>query len=312
MTGEEPSSAKRSTGRGSNPPDPQPPQSRQPADSPAARFAARLRELRGEAGSPTFRQLAKATHYSASTLAEATVGRRLPSEPVVKAFVIACGADPEQWLAELREAARAVRAEAAAPRPDEPPGQDAEPPANARRERRWPAALLAVGLVVGFGAGFGVFEALAPGRDALQAGASATAVTTFSVSPAPTSAHAVDGDDPTAAGCAKDAVLVDKQAVMRGSVQIGALELEYSAFCDAGWTRIFLYPGQPVMLGYVQIQADDGRSSAFEDPLVRQISVYTNVIVRAAGGCLSGRAVFYETGEPPATASIACQAPSAR
>ena len=45
-------------------------------DGPLAQFAGRLRGLRAAAGSPTYRQLASATNFSAATLARAASGRR--------------------------------------------------------------------------------------------------------------------------------------------------------------------------------------------------------------------------------------------
>ncbi|MDH6133325.1 transcriptional regulator with XRE-family HTH domain [Kitasatospora sp. MAA4] len=72
----------------------------QPLDAgagPLAVFALDLRELRRQAGSPPYRQLAARINYSASTLAEACAGRRLPSEAVLAAFVTACGGDAVEW-----------------------------------------------------------------------------------------------------------------------------------------------------------------------------------------------------------------------
>ncbi|MDH6574901.1 helix-turn-helix domain-containing protein [Kitasatospora sp. MAP5-34] len=72
----------------------------QPLDAdegPLALFALDLRELRRQAGSPPYRRLATRINYSASTLAEAAAGRRLPSEAVLAAFVTACGGDPVEW-----------------------------------------------------------------------------------------------------------------------------------------------------------------------------------------------------------------------
>ncbi|MFJ2582399.1 helix-turn-helix domain-containing protein [Kitasatospora aureofaciens] len=66
-------------------------------DGPLVLFALELRELRRQAGSPPYRQLAARTNYSASTLAEAAAGRRLPSDGVLAAFVTACGGDPVEW-----------------------------------------------------------------------------------------------------------------------------------------------------------------------------------------------------------------------
>ncbi len=64
-------------------------------------LAVRLRQLRKEAGAPTYRQMAARVHYSPSTLAAAAAGKRLPSREVVAAYVSACGAEPEPWLLDL-------------------------------------------------------------------------------------------------------------------------------------------------------------------------------------------------------------------
>ncbi|MEU6404881.1 hypothetical protein [Streptomyces sp. NPDC046985] len=60
-------------------------------------FAADLRKLREKAGAPPYRKLARAAHYSSTTLADAASGRKLPSLPVTLAYVRACGGDPADW-----------------------------------------------------------------------------------------------------------------------------------------------------------------------------------------------------------------------
>ncbi len=75
---------------------------------PVERLASQLRELRADAGSPGYRELAERTGYSISTLANAAGGRHLPSLPVVLAFVRACGGDPAEWEQRWRRAARQV------------------------------------------------------------------------------------------------------------------------------------------------------------------------------------------------------------
>ncbi|MEU6548723.1 WD40 repeat domain-containing protein [Streptomyces sp. NPDC046915] len=92
-------------------------------DGPLLRLAAGLRRLRREAGNPTYRELAKTAHYSASTLSAAAAGRQLPSLAVVVAFARACGADPAVWEEHWRVAAE----EAAAGDGDGTPGPDAAP-----------------------------------------------------------------------------------------------------------------------------------------------------------------------------------------
>jgi hypothetical protein len=68
-----------------------------PGDDPVTVFARDLRKLRVDAGSPTYRELGRRTHYSASTLAEAASGRRLPSLAATLAYVRGCGGDPGEW-----------------------------------------------------------------------------------------------------------------------------------------------------------------------------------------------------------------------
>jgi WD40 repeat protein len=92
-----------------------------PTVGPVAQFAAELRKLRSEAGSPTYRVMAQRTGQGASTLSQAAAGDRLPTLPVMLAYVRACGGDPEQWETRWRETAAEAAAE---PRADE----DAEAP----------------------------------------------------------------------------------------------------------------------------------------------------------------------------------------
>ncbi len=68
-----------------------------PAEDELIRFAADLRVLREDAGTPTYRQLSARAHYSAAALSEAASGRKLPSLPVTLAYVRACDGDPAEW-----------------------------------------------------------------------------------------------------------------------------------------------------------------------------------------------------------------------
>ena len=62
-----------------------------------ADFASRLRRLRIEAGSPTYRDMARSAMYSASVLSSAANGHRLPTLQVALAYVAACDGDREEW-----------------------------------------------------------------------------------------------------------------------------------------------------------------------------------------------------------------------
>jgi len=63
------------------------------------RFAWQLRQLRERAGSPGYRALARRAHYSASTLAEAAKGDRLPSLDVTRSTPDAPWAASVDWTA---------------------------------------------------------------------------------------------------------------------------------------------------------------------------------------------------------------------
>jgi hypothetical protein len=119
--------------------------------------------------------------------------------------------------------------------------------------------------------------------------------------------NASDGADPAVAGCTGDGRLAAVSPMLLDGRRIGALELRYSTRCAAGWARIYLYLGEPSMLGEVRVKAPDGRMAAFAYPLVNQVAVYTDVITPGSGHCLSANAVFYPPGRASVTASITCQ-----
>lgn len=66
-------------------------------DSPLLLFAADLRQLRANAGRPSYRELSRRAHFSPSTLSDAAGGRKLPGLDVTLAYVRACGGDGEAW-----------------------------------------------------------------------------------------------------------------------------------------------------------------------------------------------------------------------
>ncbi|GHH41933.1 nSTAND1 domain-containing NTPase [Lentzea cavernae] len=82
---------------------PRPEKPLDPFAGPVEQFAFDLRKLREKAGSPGYRELGRLSHYSASTLADAARGQRLPSLAVALAFVRACGGDEEKWEKRWRE-----------------------------------------------------------------------------------------------------------------------------------------------------------------------------------------------------------------
>ncbi len=66
-------------------------------DSPLLLFAADLRQLRTNAGQPSYRELSRRAHFSASTLSDAAGGRKLPGLDVTLAYVRACHGDESAW-----------------------------------------------------------------------------------------------------------------------------------------------------------------------------------------------------------------------
>lgn len=69
----------------------------EPTAGPVQRLAHELRTLRAEAGSPTYRAMARRVPYSAPTLSAAAAGERTPTLPVLLAYVSACDGDPAHW-----------------------------------------------------------------------------------------------------------------------------------------------------------------------------------------------------------------------
>lgn len=91
-----------------------PPRKVSPTAGPAARFALELRALREQAGSLPYWKMARRCRVSKSALAEAAVGRQIPSERVLDAYVSVCGGDLNWWRARR---VRAIEELEAATRP---------------------------------------------------------------------------------------------------------------------------------------------------------------------------------------------------
>ena len=78
-------------------------------ESAVEQFARELRELRREAGSPSYRSMQDRGYVSYSSLCRAALGYRLPTWPVVHGFVTACGGDLGEWKARWQAARAATR-----------------------------------------------------------------------------------------------------------------------------------------------------------------------------------------------------------
>ncbi|WP_234336922.1 nSTAND1 domain-containing NTPase [Streptomyces xylophagus] len=91
-----------------------------PAAGAVQGLAHALRELRRAAGGPSYRTMAKAAGFSATTLSQAAAGERLPTLAVVEGYVRACGGDPAEWGPRWKEAEAEAEAEASRARAAEP------------------------------------------------------------------------------------------------------------------------------------------------------------------------------------------------
>jgi transcriptional regulator with XRE-family HTH domain len=196
--------------------------------APVEEFAAQLRRLRESAGEPSFRQMARAAHFSSSTLAEAVQGRRLPSQAVVEAFATVCGADPREWAVKLQAAAAAATAEPfadslPAPVPAEPAGAAILSPGR----RGWRYAVQAAVLVIAFALGFLARGLLAPSQPVHTAAPTPSGGALVTASRAAGIPH--DGADPSDEGCSRDSTIADHATMLDGTVSVGVLELRRSA-----------------------------------------------------------------------------------
>lgn len=68
-----------------------------PTDGPLSSFAHALRQVRAEAGYPTYRTLARKALFAPSVLSSAASGMALPTLQVTLAYASACGADTTEW-----------------------------------------------------------------------------------------------------------------------------------------------------------------------------------------------------------------------
>ncbi|MEV0742049.1 hypothetical protein AB0I51_40315 [Streptomyces sp. NPDC050549] len=84
-----------------------------PDAGPVQRFAHELRLLREKAGKPPYREMAERAGYSTTALSQAAAGDQLPSLALVRAYVQALAADPDEWERRWREADAEVRAPSA-------------------------------------------------------------------------------------------------------------------------------------------------------------------------------------------------------
>ncbi|MFE2723106.1 hypothetical protein [Kitasatospora sp. NPDC059327] len=153
------------------------PEGAAPAPTAAECLAAELRQLRLDAGRPSFRIMARtAGSISHTTLYEAASGARLPSWPTTRAFVRACGGDEADWHRRWNAAVGAepappvpVPLPAAAPVPDPRPVEPVPAPPRGPGRFRAYALTLLVGVLLGIGGTLGLLAVRAPAAHSADA-----------------------------------------------------------------------------------------------------------------------------------------------
>ncbi|GLX19705.1 nSTAND1 domain-containing NTPase [Streptomyces lavendulae] len=81
-----------------------------PGEGPVQGFAHELRLLRQKAGGPSYRAMARETGLSVTVLSQAAAGRRLPSLPVLTAYVRCCAGDEAVWRTRWQEVSAVLAA----------------------------------------------------------------------------------------------------------------------------------------------------------------------------------------------------------
>lgn len=228
-----------------------------------AQFAADLRRLRLDAGSPTLAKLQHDTGISRTVLSDAFAGKTLASSRTVASLVRACGGDPTVWLHRRDELVALQRPPAA-----DHPAPEATAPGRAGISRRRAALIGVAGFVAGIAASVAItamlLPVLVPAPSAAAQGAQ-IAVST--------------GEDPALTACVDDARVATGDTRADNSL----LEIVWSDKCQAGWGRITRYDGlahgNTVTIAIYPQTAADGpdRQEATEHDVQ---SAYTTLVVR--------------------------------
>jgi hypothetical protein len=285
------------------------------------RLAAQLRQLREDAGRPSYRQLARAAYYSHSALSQAAAGKELPSLAVTLAFAEACGGDGREWIAKWRAAAAAAGAVTGSP---DALAAGADPAAGARRDVRVRArrgmirgirgirgrllAAAAVAAVAG-----GVFWLAGGSHDWTM-----PHLVWGPASPRPRepagglAAPVSDGAYPTVAGCDATSRRLGSSAVHAsdGTV-LGMVELRYSLRCGAVWAR---FDPSPLLSRDRAALITVGVTRRPDGTTVVSTARYTGRRQRSDmlllhSGCALGTVKITEPGQVEASAETPCQRP---
>ena len=278
-----------------------------PAAGAVADLAARLRQLREDAGRPSYRRLARTAHYSHSALSQAAAGRVLPSLAVTLAFAQACGGDPQEWTARWHEAAETgVLAEPEAHAADAASAMDVVARQGIRgrlalvRRSGW-YLLAAAGLAGGLAGGLASW-----GLSAVVTTPAATHVAGGLAAPV------ADGDYPSVADCASWTKNLGSRQVLAGNGQVlGTVQLRYSMRCAAVWARFnpgpSLSPAGAEMIILEVIRHPDGKTMLSRASYAGRLQ--RSDILLLHGGCAQASVTVASPGQIPASAMTGCQPP---
>jgi hypothetical protein len=268
---------------------PRPERPLDPATGSVAEFADRLRRLRKQAGSPSYRHIAAQTHFSDTTLSEAAAGRRMPTLDVTLAYVRACGGDPVEWQQLWQDAMSAAA-----------PVQQSQP---RRPLLPRPTITLAGGLAITVLLGLSVYAAVASSSD-LRHPVSATSSSTAGTASALTFG---DGADPKQSGCATGAraLAVAMVADPNGTVY-GTVELRYSSSCHSAWTRYTpTTTGPRPTTVTITVARPNPIGNATVTFVVQDGAIYSDMEL-FQGGCIQASAAVIHNSHVTATAHTAC------
>jgi hypothetical protein len=220
-----------------------------PESGPRQLFAAQLRQLREDAGRPTYRAMAAVVNYSAPALSRTAAGERFPTLDATLAFVRACGGDGPAWQLRWQHAHGELMAEGPeaspardAARPDGTTDNQAPPGKPARRGRPQVLAValrrnrLAVLLAVTMTA------VLVNLVFTVRAGSPSGSPAASSPSTSLTGLHPVDGVDPYISRCGSDQVRIEQRTwpiSWPDGKLYGRLALYHSSACEASWGYVY-------------------------------------------------------------------------
>ncbi|HEX6526198.1 MAG TPA: helix-turn-helix domain-containing protein [Streptosporangiaceae bacterium] len=200
-------------------------------------FADDLRRLRQQAGSPSYRQLARQAHYSPSALSQAANGRAMPTLEVTLGFVRACGGDVADWERRWQALNAAINVNGQESRDGVPEILECAPGSDAPRTRQPVFRYLRIGLTV---VTFAVASTDLAVRLATTTGPPAAASSQLLGKAEPIA----DGSDPNRSGCGTGAVTMAMTRVHFPTDQLsGEVELRYSPHCHSAWGRFEPAPG---------------------------------------------------------------------